>query len=145
MAEGKAAGRKRLSQRLGSGQLSIERTIAFVRALQQRGCDFVDVSSGGLSPDQKIEIGPGYQVPFSEAIKKATGMTTMRGNRMIAQPAQAEEMIATGQAGRAVALARGFMVAIRIGCGMPPISSALSRLSHPSTSAAAKPKHNIYI
>ncbi len=89
------------------GGWDLEQTIAFVRALQQRGCDFVDVSSGGLSPDQKIEIGPGYQVPFSEAIKKATGVTTIAVG-MITQPAQAEEVVATGQAD-AVALARGFI------------------------------------
>lgn len=90
-----------------AGGWDLEQTIVFVRALQERGCDFIDVSSGGLSPDQKIETGPGYQVPFSEAIKKATCMTTIAVG-MITQPAQAEEIVGTGQAD-AVALARGFI------------------------------------
>jgi 2,4-dienoyl-CoA reductase-like NADH-dependent reductase (Old Yellow Enzyme family) len=85
----------------------VEQSIAFVRELQKRGCDFVDVSSGGLSPDQKIAAGPGFQVPFSQAIKQATGMTTMSVG-MITQPVQAEEVVATGQADF-VSLARGFI------------------------------------
>jgi NADPH2 dehydrogenase len=89
------------------GGWDVEQSIAFVRELQKRGCDFVDVSSGGLSPDQKIAAGPGFQVPFSQAIKQATGMTTMSVG-MITQPAQAEEIVATGQADF-VSLARGFI------------------------------------
>ncbi|MGA7747553.1 MAG: NADH:flavin oxidoreductase/NADH oxidase [Candidatus Aquilonibacter sp.] len=89
------------------GGWDVEQSTEFVRQLQKRGCDFVDVSSGGLSPDQQIELGPGYQVPFSEAIKKATGMTTFSVG-MITEPAQAEEIVSTGQADF-VALARGFI------------------------------------
>lgn len=89
------------------GGWDLEQSVAFVRALRQRGCDFVDVSSGGLSPDQKIEIGPGYQVPFSEAIKKATGMTTFAVG-MITQPLQAEEILVSGLAD-CISMARAFI------------------------------------
>ena len=89
------------------GGWDVEQSIAFVRQLHKRGCDFVDVSSGGLSPEQKLALGPGYQVPFSQAIKTATGMTTFSVG-MITDPAQAEEIVATGQADF-VALARGFI------------------------------------
>jgi 2,4-dienoyl-CoA reductase-like NADH-dependent reductase (Old Yellow Enzyme family) len=89
------------------GGWDVEQSIAFVRELQQRGVDFIDVSSGGLDPGQKIAVGPGYQVPFSEAIKKATGVTTISVG-MITEPAQAEEIIASGKADF-VALARGFI------------------------------------
>jgi 2,4-dienoyl-CoA reductase-like NADH-dependent reductase (Old Yellow Enzyme family) len=89
------------------GGWDVPQSIAFVRELQSRGCDFVDVSSGGLSPDQKIALGPGYQVPFSEAIKKATGMTTFAVG-MITEPSQAEEIVASGKAD-CVVLARGFI------------------------------------
>jgi 2,4-dienoyl-CoA reductase-like NADH-dependent reductase (Old Yellow Enzyme family) len=89
------------------GGWDLDQSIAFVSALHQRGCDFIDVSSGGLSPDQKIVTGPGYQVPFSEAIKKATGMTTIAVG-MITQPVQAEEIVATGQAD-CIAMARAFI------------------------------------
>ena len=90
-----------------SGGWDVEQSIAFVKELQQRSVDFIDVSSGGLDPGQKIEIGPGYQVPFSEAIKNATGVTTFSVG-MITEPAQAEEIVASGQAD-CVAIARGFI------------------------------------
>jgi NADPH2 dehydrogenase len=89
------------------GGWDVEQSIEFVRALQQRGVDFVDVSSGGLSPHQKIELGPGYQVPFSLSIKRATGVTTFSVG-MITDPQQAEKIIANGDADF-VALARGFL------------------------------------
>jgi 2,4-dienoyl-CoA reductase-like NADH-dependent reductase (Old Yellow Enzyme family) len=89
------------------GGWDLPQSIAFVQQLQVRGCDFVDVSSGGLSPDQQLAVGPGYQVPFSAEIKKATGATTMAVG-MITQPAQAEAIVASGEADF-IALARGFI------------------------------------
>ncbi|HZC97200.1 MAG TPA: NADH:flavin oxidoreductase/NADH oxidase, partial [Bradyrhizobium sp.] len=59
------------------GGWDLAQTIEFVRELQQRGVDWIDASSGGVSPLQKIPLGPGYQVQFAEAIKQATGVTTM--------------------------------------------------------------------
>ena len=56
---------------------------------------------------QKIVTGPGYQVPFAEAVKKATGMVTMAVG-LITEPAQAEEIVASGRADL-VALARGLL------------------------------------
>jgi 2,4-dienoyl-CoA reductase-like NADH-dependent reductase (Old Yellow Enzyme family) len=85
----------------------LEQAIAFVRVLQERGCDFVDVSSGGLVPQQKITVGAGYQVPFSEAIKRETGATTISVG-MITDPHQAQEIVASGKADL-VAIARGFI------------------------------------
>ncbi|KAJ4344087.1 NADH-dependent flavin oxidoreductase [Ascochyta clinopodiicola] len=43
--------------------------------LVDRGVDFIDVSSGGIHPKQSTSIksSPGYQVPFAQEIKKATG------------------------------------------------------------------------
>jgi 2,4-dienoyl-CoA reductase-like NADH-dependent reductase (Old Yellow Enzyme family) len=89
------------------GGWDLEQSIAFVKELQKRGCDFVDTSSGGLSPDQKIVLGPGYQVHFSEGIKAATGMTTFAVG-MITEPVQAEEIVASGKADF-IAIARGFI------------------------------------
>lgn len=79
----------------------------YTKALQALGCDFVDVSSGANSPRQKIEVGPGYQVPFAEHIKRETGMPTMAVG-MITEAQQAETIVATGQADF-VALARGML------------------------------------
>jgi 2,4-dienoyl-CoA reductase-like NADH-dependent reductase (Old Yellow Enzyme family) len=89
------------------GGWDVDQSIAFVAALKERGCDFVDVSSGGLSPKQKIDLRPGYQVPFSSAIKRATGMTTIAVG-LITDPHQAESIVATGEADM-VSLARGFL------------------------------------
>jgi NADPH2 dehydrogenase len=79
------------------GGWDVEQTIAFARALQQRGVDWIDASSGGISPHQKIAVGPGFQVPFAHAIKQATGLPTMAVG-LITEPRQAEDILATGKA-----------------------------------------------
>jgi len=85
----------------------LEQTIAFARELASRGVDWIDASSGGISPLQNIALGPGYQVPFAEAIKRAAGVPTMAVG-MITTPAQAEDIVATGKADL-VALARAML------------------------------------
>jgi len=82
-------------------------TVALAQALKARGCAAIHVSSGGVSPLQKIAAGPGYQVPFAQRIKAETGMTTVAVG-MITEAAQAEAIIANGQAD-AVALARAML------------------------------------
>ncbi|HAD86117.1 MAG TPA: oxidoreductase [Rhodospirillaceae bacterium] len=89
------------------GSWDVEQTIAFVKELQTRGCDFVDVSSGGNSPEQKIDAGPGYQTGFAADIRRATGMATMAVGQ-ITEPKQAETIVVSGQADM-VALARGVL------------------------------------
>ena len=85
----------------------LEQTVAFARELARRGVDWIDVSSGGISPAQQIVLGPGYQVPFAEAIKRATGVTTIAVG-LITAPAQAEDIVASGKADM-VALARAML------------------------------------
>ena len=85
----------------------LEQTLAFARELAARGADWIDVSSGGISPAQKIVLGPGYQVPFAEAVKRATGLPTMAVG-MITTAAQAEDIVAGGKADM-VALARAML------------------------------------
>jgi len=89
------------------GGWDLPQTIAFARELKALAVDWIDVSSGGVSPLQKIALGPGYQVPFAQAVKQATGVTTMAVG-LITEPKQAEEIIATGKADM-VALARGML------------------------------------
>jgi 2,4-dienoyl-CoA reductase-like NADH-dependent reductase (Old Yellow Enzyme family) len=89
------------------GGWDIEQTIVFVRELKRRGVDWVDASSGGVSPQQKITPGPGYQVPFAHAIRQATGVNTIAVG-LITQAQQAEEIVASGKADL-VALARGIL------------------------------------
>jgi 2,4-dienoyl-CoA reductase-like NADH-dependent reductase (Old Yellow Enzyme family) len=89
------------------GGWDLEQTVAFAQALRARGAAFIDVSSGGLSPAQSIQVGPGYQVPFAEAIRRETGMPTIAVG-MITEPKHADEIVARGQADM-VALARGIL------------------------------------
>ncbi len=88
------------------GGWDIDQTVEFVKQLKARGVAWVDTSSGGLSPHQKIALGPNYQVPFAEAVK-ATGVTTFAVG-LITDAQQAEDIIASGQAD-CVALARGIL------------------------------------
>jgi NADPH2 dehydrogenase len=89
------------------GGWDLEQTLAFALALKARGADFIDVSSGGLSPQQQIAAGPGYQLPFAEAIKAQTGLTTFAVG-LITEPQQAEDIVADNKAD-AVALARAML------------------------------------
>ncbi len=89
------------------GGWDIQQTIEFAKELKKRGVDWIDASSGGVSPLQKIPLGPGYQVPFAQAIKEATGVTTMAVG-LITEAKQAEEIVASGKADM-VALARGML------------------------------------
>ena len=84
---------------------TLEQSLVFARALKARGCDWIDVSSGGVSPQQKIKPGPGYQVPFAEIVRNEVGLATMAVG-MITEPRQAEAIVAEGRADL-VALARG--------------------------------------
>jgi 2,4-dienoyl-CoA reductase-like NADH-dependent reductase (Old Yellow Enzyme family) len=89
------------------GGWDIEQTIVFTNELKKRGVDWIDVSSGGVSPLQKIPLGPGYQVPFAEAVKQATGLPIIAVG-MITEARQAEDIVASGKADM-VALARGML------------------------------------
>src|SRR5690606_17286849 len=85
----------------------IEQTIIFSRRLLDLGCDWIDVSSGGLSTEQQIASSPGYQVPFAEQVRKETGAKTIAVG-MITEPLQAEDILSSGAADL-VALARGML------------------------------------
>jgi len=89
------------------GGWDLPQTIAFAQELKRRGVDWIDVSSGGVSPLQKIPLGPGYQVPFAEAVKQATGLPTIAVG-LITEPKQAEDIVSSGKADM-VALARGIL------------------------------------
>ena len=86
------------------GGWDVEQTISFARALEARGCSAVHVSSGGLTPRQKIPVGPSYQVPLARAVKQATSMPVVAVG-LITEFEQAEAIVSTGDADM-VALAR---------------------------------------
>jgi 2,4-dienoyl-CoA reductase-like NADH-dependent reductase (Old Yellow Enzyme family) len=79
------------------GGWTIEDSVALARQLQDRGVDLVDCSSGGNVAHATIPIGPGYQVPFAERIRRDTGMPTGAVG-LITEPEQAEAIVRSGQA-----------------------------------------------
>lgn len=85
----------------------IEQTIAFAKALEARGCSAIHVSSGGLTPAQRIPAGPSYQVPLARAVKAATHLPTIAVGLITAYD-QAEAIVSTGDADL-VALARAML------------------------------------
>jgi 2,4-dienoyl-CoA reductase-like NADH-dependent reductase (Old Yellow Enzyme family) len=89
------------------GGWTIEETAELSARLKAAGAQFVHVSSGGVSPLQKIAIGPEYQVHLARAVKARTGLPTMAVG-LITEPAQAEAVLQRGDADL-VALARAFL------------------------------------
>jgi 2,4-dienoyl-CoA reductase (NADPH2) len=79
------------------GGWDLEQSIALAKELKKVGVDLVDASSGGLVPKAVIPVGPGFQVPFAEAIRKQAGIPTGAVG-MITEPAQAEAIVGSGQA-----------------------------------------------
>jgi 2,4-dienoyl-CoA reductase-like NADH-dependent reductase (Old Yellow Enzyme family) len=90
-----------------AGGWDIDQTIEFALQLDARGCDAIHISSGGLHPDQKIPVGPNYQVPLARAVKAAVAMPVVAVG-LITEPQQAEAIVATGDADM-IALARAIL------------------------------------
>ena len=89
------------------GGLTVNDAVEFAAELESTGYDYVCVSSGGLVPAAKIPVGPGYQVPLAEAVKRATTLK-VRTVGMIVDATQAEEVIATKRADM-IAMARAII------------------------------------
>ena len=89
------------------GGWDVEQSVVFGHALRQRGCTFVHLTSGGVSPLQQIPVGQNYQVPLAERVRTETGLPTIAVG-LITEPEQAEAILAEGRADL-VALARGML------------------------------------
>ncbi|HUZ07350.1 MAG TPA: NADH:flavin oxidoreductase/NADH oxidase [Candidatus Paceibacterota bacterium] len=90
------------------GGWQIEDSIALAKLLKAEGVDLMDCSSGGLVPDAKIKVGPGYQVPFAEKIRHGADIATAAVG-FITEPKQADDIIRGGRADL-VLLARQMLV-----------------------------------
>jgi 2,4-dienoyl-CoA reductase-like NADH-dependent reductase (Old Yellow Enzyme family) len=84
-----------------------EQSVELAKQLKQLGADLIDCSSGGSSPAAKIPMGPGYQVPFAEKIRREAGVLTGAVG-VITDAEQADEIIREGKAD-VVLLAREFL------------------------------------
>jgi 2,4-dienoyl-CoA reductase-like NADH-dependent reductase (Old Yellow Enzyme family) len=89
------------------GGLTIEQTVAFAKELKKLGCDYVDVSSGGVDPRQQVPLAPGYNAPLAARVKKEAGVVT-RTVGLIAEARLAEQIVSSGQADM-IAIGRGAM------------------------------------
>ncbi len=90
------------------GGWQIEDSIALAKLLKSEGVDLMDCSSGGVVPDAKISVKPGYQVPFAGAVRHGAGIATAAVG-FITEPRQADEIVRLGQAD-VVLLARQMLV-----------------------------------
>jgi len=84
-----------------------EETADFAARLKQEGANFVHISTSGVSAQQKIPVGPEFQVPFAKLVKDKAGISTIAVG-LITEPHQADNIIARGDADL-VALARSFL------------------------------------
>jgi 2,4-dienoyl-CoA reductase-like NADH-dependent reductase (Old Yellow Enzyme family) len=78
------------------GGLTLDDQVQVARWLKAHGVDLVDCSSGGSTP-QLPPVGPGYQVPFAERIRREAGIATMAVG-LITTPELAEEIVRNGRA-----------------------------------------------
>jgi len=86
------------------GGWDIDESVTLARRLAREGVDLIDVSSGGLSPDQQIALGPGYQVSFAHRIRQEAGIATGAVG-LINDSRQADAIVREGRAD-AVLIAR---------------------------------------
>jgi 2,4-dienoyl-CoA reductase-like NADH-dependent reductase (Old Yellow Enzyme family) len=89
------------------GGWDIEQSIALAKLLKAGAVDLIDCSSGGVVPDAKITVKPGYQVPFAERIRREADIATAAVG-FITEPKQADDIVRNGQAD-VVLLARQFL------------------------------------
>jgi 2,4-dienoyl-CoA reductase-like NADH-dependent reductase (Old Yellow Enzyme family) len=89
------------------GGWTLDDSVALAKHLKASGVDLVDCSSGGNVPPAQIPVGPGYQTPFAERIRREAKILTGAVG-MITGPAQADHIIRTGQADVAI-IAREFL------------------------------------
>lgn len=89
------------------GGWDLAQAIELCKRLKAIGIDLVDCSSGGNIATQKIALGPGYQVPFADAIRREAGIPTAAVG-LISEPVQAEQILSLGRAD-AICLARALL------------------------------------
>jgi 2,4-dienoyl-CoA reductase-like NADH-dependent reductase (Old Yellow Enzyme family) len=118
------------------GGMTPDDAVTVAKALREAGLDFVCVSSGGIAAETKNALGPGYQVPFAEKVRREAGIPT-RAVGLIATPRQAEDILAAGKADM-IALARAMLDDPR--WGWHAAQSLAAEVKRPPQYARAAPK-----
>jgi 2,4-dienoyl-CoA reductase-like NADH-dependent reductase (Old Yellow Enzyme family) len=75
----------------------IDQSVVLALHLKEIGIDLIDCSSGFAVPDEPVPFGPGFQVPFAARVRAEAGIASGAVG-LITEPAQAEQIVATGQA-----------------------------------------------
>jgi 2,4-dienoyl-CoA reductase-like NADH-dependent reductase (Old Yellow Enzyme family) len=86
---------------------TIDESVELCKLLKSAGVDLIDVSSGGTSSGAPVPVGPGYQVPFAERIRRESNIFTCAVG-LITEAHQANEVVESGRAD-AVMMAREFL------------------------------------
>jgi len=79
------------------GGWDLPQSVELARRLKAEGVDLIDCSSGGAVPDAEIPVGPSYQVPIAEQIRREAQIETAAVG-MITEPEQADEIVREGRA-----------------------------------------------
>lgn len=75
---------------------TMEDFVYYAKSMKELGVDLIDCSAGGVVP-AKIDVYPGYEVPYAETIRKAAGIPTGAVG-LITEPVHAEEILRNGRA-----------------------------------------------
>jgi anthraniloyl-CoA monooxygenase len=121
----------------GRGGQTIEESVEIARALWEHGCDVIDVSSGGNTPESEVEYGRMYQVPFAERIKQDVGIPVMAVGA-IQGPDHVNTILAAGRADLC-ALARPHLVNPHVTLGAA-VAYGYPDLPWPKQYLAVKPR-----
>jgi 2,4-dienoyl-CoA reductase-like NADH-dependent reductase (Old Yellow Enzyme family) len=89
------------------GGWNADDSVALAKELIPHGIDLIDCSTGGNIAQAQIPVGPGYQVPFAEKVKKEAGIKTAAVG-IIVEADQANAIITEGRADM-VFMAREFL------------------------------------
>jgi 2,4-dienoyl-CoA reductase-like NADH-dependent reductase (Old Yellow Enzyme family) len=79
------------------GGWDIDDSVELARLIAPLGVDLIDCSSGGNIPKVRIPVGPGYQVPLAERVRRDSGVPTGAVG-LITDALQADEIVSSGQA-----------------------------------------------
>ena len=79
------------------GGWDVDEAVELARRVRERGIDLIDCSSGGLALHQQIKIGPGYQVPFADRVRREAKIATGAVG-LITTAKQADDIVRNGQA-----------------------------------------------
>lgn len=89
------------------GGFDLPESILVAKQMELAGADYIHVSSGGLSPNQQIPVGPGYQVHLAKAIRSQVSVPVIAVG-LINEATQAETILQNGDADF-IAIARAML------------------------------------